>query len=1068
MSLSPQFLDDLRARTTLSALVGRTVKLSKAGREFKGCCPFHSEKTASFTVNDEKGFYHCFGCGAHGDAIRWLTDAQGLSFIDAVKALAADAGMEVPAPSAEAKARQEKAGRLSDVLERAQDWYFRQLEASEKAQAALAARGVELDAIARFGIGYAPAKASVAGCGLPPEQLEAAGLLIANERDGLWRDRFLRRIMLPIHDAGGRLVGFSGRIHGDGEPKYLNSPESAAFAKGDTLFNLHRAAPAARAARRLVVVEGHFDVVALDQVGIAEVVAPMGTAITERQLERAWRVANCPVLLFDGDGPGRKAAVRACERAMALVGPGRALSVALLPEGEDPDSLARSQGREAIEAAIAAAAPMANFLFGALFAAAELRTPEGRSALWARLARLAAAVKDEETRAQYLAAWRGRFDAHFPPAPPGLTHEDMLPDGRVGDVSLLKEVERVRLRRVVETWLQRSGTWAPQDAAKAGKWAWDVGRRVSAGLIDRDEAAAALTGLSWTCEAAKPEDLVRSFDYGEKRGFDLAPMLVTMRCAERQRTDMGNAERWNDRFGEDYLYTTAKGWIGWDGRRYRVLNQEKDVTPAEVLGSVFSMVRAIQDEADFVRATGFPEWEALSQEQLKGLEEDPRKPFGMDRLISVGNRKMRLSAALQAWGRSSESSGRIGAVPNLARRWVSVELTDFDTDPMLLNCLNGTLHFLRADEDGPDRVELRPHRREDRLTKITACDFDPDAPAPLFQKLVKWAQPDRGRRRYLRQWLGYNLTGDMGEQIFHIWYGATAANGKSTVGNACREAIGDYGDAGKIETFLDAGQNKGGDAATPAIVRLPAIRMVTCGEPKAGMPINEPLINGVTGGDPMLARDNFRSFFRFLPVFKLTMWCNELPPIPRGTAGIWRRVKVMPWEQHLEEHERDRDLGHKLRAEYAGVLAWMVRGLVDWMANGFVEPESVQLASEEYKHDSDPLSRFINYCTVPKADGRIQSSKLFEVYEAFSKAAGDTPWKQKGFSDAMKNKGFAKKASNGMHWLGIELVKQVSDFVDLQGNVKTIEEEAPLAQSARPPPEDRVEPPDDPDPWFDS
>jgi hypothetical protein len=245
---------------------------------------------------------------------------------------------------------------------------------------------------------------------------------------------------------------------------------------------------------------------------------------------------------------------------------------------------------------------------------------------------------------------------------------------------------------------------------------------------------------------------------------------------------------------------------------------------------------------------------------------------------------------------------------------VTVELTEFDTDPMLLNCLNGTLRFVRPDDDGPARVELqaarsrRPADQGHRLRLRCRC-----APAPLFQGLVKWAQPDRDRRRYLRQWLGYNLTGDMGEQIFHIWYGPLAANGKSTVGNACREAIGDYGDTTNVETFLDEGPRKHGDQATPAIVRLPGVRFLTAGEPPKGAKINEPLINSVTGGDPMLARDNFRSFFRFTPIFKFTLWCNDLPPIPQGTAGIWRRVKVMPWEQHLEPHERDRDLPKKLR-----------------------------------------------------------------------------------------------------------------------------------------------------------
>jgi DNA primase len=212
--------------------------------------------------------------------------------------------------------------------------------------------------------------------------------------------------------------------------------------------------------------------------------------------------------------------------------------------------------------------------------------------------------------------------------------------------------------------------------------------------------------------------------------------------------------------------------------------------------------------------------------------------------------------------------------------------------------------------------------------------------------------------RYLRQWLGYNLTGDMGEQIFQIWYGPLAANGKSTIGNQCREAIGDYGDTINVETFLDEGQKKRGDQATPDLVRLPGVRLLTAGEPPKGAKINEALINSVTGGDPMNVRDNFRSFFRLTPIFKFTLMVQRPAAIPQGTAGIWRRVKVIPWEQHLTE-ERDRDLPKKLRAEYAGTLAWMVRGLLDWLDNGFVEPDSVQLASPTISTTATRLANFL-------------------------------------------------------------------------------------------------------------
>jgi DNA primase len=366
MTLSPQWLDQLRERTTLSTLVGKSLKLKKKGREFEACCPFHHEKTPSFTVNDDKGFYHCFGCGAHGDAIRWMIDSQGLQFIDAVRELAATAGLDVPARSAQAQQRDQQIETVAQVLASAAAWFAQQLTEDAKVLAALADRGIGADAVARFGLGFAPARKGVAACGATTDALAAAGLLVKDERSGAWRDFFRNRVMIPVEDARGRTVGFAGRIHGDGLPKYINSPDSDHFNKGDLLFNLHRAAPAARSARRLVVVEGQFDVIAMDAIGIAETVAPMGTALTERQLERAWRVAHCPVLLFDGDAAGRKAALRAAERAMPQVGPGKSLAIAQLADGEDPDSLARSAGRDAVEAAIAAARPLNEWLFDTL------------------------------------------------------------------------------------------------------------------------------------------------------------------------------------------------------------------------------------------------------------------------------------------------------------------------------------------------------------------------------------------------------------------------------------------------------------------------------------------------------------------------------------------------------------------------------------------------------------------------------------------------------------------------------------------------------------------------------
>jgi DNA primase len=426
VSLSPAFLDELRMRTLLSALIGRSVKISRAGREWKACCPFHQEKTPSFTINDDKGFYHCFGCGAHGDAIRFLTDAQGLPFMEAVKELADAAGMELPAPDPRARERDQRAAGLHEVMAEAAKWYEGELAglAGAEARAYLQKRGVTAATARAFGIGFAPdgrtrLKSALERHGI--DRLVDCGLLIRPEESGRDPyDRFRGRLMIPIRDARGRTIAFGGRILGAGEPKYLNSPETPLFDKGRTLFNLDRAAPASRSAGRIVVVEGYMDVIALAQAGIDEAVAPLGTALTEGQLERLWRLADVPLLCFDGDSAGQKAAIRAAIRALPMLEPGRSLCFATLPPGQDPDDIVRSGGRDAIQAVFKGSAPLVEILWRHEQDAAPLDTPETRAGLRRRLADHAKTIQDPDVREQYQAEFRRRFDDLFaaPPRPP--------------------------------------------------------------------------------------------------------------------------------------------------------------------------------------------------------------------------------------------------------------------------------------------------------------------------------------------------------------------------------------------------------------------------------------------------------------------------------------------------------------------------------------------------------------------------------------------------------------------------------------------------------------------------
>ncbi len=420
MSLTPAFLDELRARTTLSALIGRTVKITRAGREWKACCPFHNEKTPSFYINDDKGFYHCFGCSAHGDAIRWLTDQQGLPFMDAVKELAAAAGMDVPQADPRAAEKAEKAKGLHEAMADAAKFYADQLHgiAGAEARAVLERRGINADTARAFGLGYAPdsrTKLQETLKSYGDAMLVEAGMLISVENKEPY-DRFRGRLMIPIRDARGRVIAFGGRIIGDGEPKYLNSPETPLFDKGRTLYNLDRASAASRKSGRVIAVEGYMDVIALAQAGFGEAVAPLGTALTEHQIERLWRMADIPLLAFDGDGAGQKAAIRAAHRALPHLAPGRSLAFVTLPHGQDPDDLVRSAGPQAFEQLLSAAQPLADRIWHHELAAEPLETPEARAGLKRRLSDLAATIQDGNVRHEYVSEFRNRFDAHFAPA----------------------------------------------------------------------------------------------------------------------------------------------------------------------------------------------------------------------------------------------------------------------------------------------------------------------------------------------------------------------------------------------------------------------------------------------------------------------------------------------------------------------------------------------------------------------------------------------------------------------------------------------------------------------------
>ncbi|WP_102958009.1 DNA primase [Mangrovicella endophytica] len=433
MRFSPSFLDDIRDRVPISDVIGRRVtwdrRKSQPGKgDYWACCPFHSEKSPSFHCEDQKGRYHCFGCGVSGDHFRFLVEVEGLSFPEAVERLAGDAGLPMPARDAQAEKREEARATIIDALKLAAAFFQATLHDSPgaKARAYLRDRGMNPATQKLFGIGYAPdsrnrLKEHLASKGVGKGEIEAAGLVVHGDGIAVSYDRFRDRVMFPINDLHERIIAFGGRaLSADVPAKYLNSPETEVFHKGEILFNLARARRAAKTAGTLLVVEGYMDAIMLHQAGFENAVAPLGTALTERQLDLLWRNAAEPVLCFDGDAAGLKAAHRAAELALPQLKPGRSLRFALLPEGKDPDDLVRGDGPGAFRDVLSSARPLADLLWMRETAGGVFDTPERRADLEKRLKALTRQIGDESVRRHYLQDADERLRAFFgPPASAG-------------------------------------------------------------------------------------------------------------------------------------------------------------------------------------------------------------------------------------------------------------------------------------------------------------------------------------------------------------------------------------------------------------------------------------------------------------------------------------------------------------------------------------------------------------------------------------------------------------------------------------------------------------------------
>jgi DNA primase len=412
MRFPPHFLDDIRAKLPVSDVVGQSVRLKKQGREWAGLSPFNKEKSPSFFVNDQKGFYHCFSSGKHGDVFDFLMETQGMAFPEAVEKLASMAGLTVPqdSPAQEEHSRQ-RAG-LYEIMDLAARFFLEQLAqpAGREARAYIDQRGLTRDTCGTFQIGYAPPgrtalKHYLRAKKIPVEDALEAGLLIGGEDIPEPYDRFRDRIMFPIHDVRGKIIAFGGRaLAKEARAKYLNSPETPLFHKGHVLYNHHRARPIVPHAGTVIAVEGYMDVIALSAAGIGHVVAPLGTALTVEQIGLMWRMTDEPILCFDGDKAGQRAAHRALDTALPALRPGKSLRFAFLPEGQDPDDLLRNAGRSALDIVLERAVPFVDVLWARETEGQSMATPERRAAVEARLHALVHGIQDENVRKHYHAA----------------------------------------------------------------------------------------------------------------------------------------------------------------------------------------------------------------------------------------------------------------------------------------------------------------------------------------------------------------------------------------------------------------------------------------------------------------------------------------------------------------------------------------------------------------------------------------------------------------------------------------------------------------------------------------
>ena len=853
---------DVRARADLPAIVAaRVPDLRPRGGEFVGRCPFHDDRDPSFTVFQKGGEwrYHCFGCGAHGTAIDWLVQTEGLEALEAARRLARELGIPLPKedPEAAERARAERARRepLLRTLELAARYYRSALQADRpeaaRARAYLALRGLG-PAVLAWGIGYAPAGYGIVRWlhqqGVPQEHRVAAG--ITRLRDGREVPHLRDRVVFPIADAAGRVVAFTGRALGDAQPKYMNTPETEVFKKRRVLFGLEHAQREIRRTGRAVLVEGPADAISLHLAGVADAVAVMGSALSEEQAELLVR-HGCTDAVLVPDSDGRVDLVRVLRAALPKGLPVRVLRLPA-PEGGgklDPDALVRSDRGPWGDR------PGADWLREAL---------EAAPAAWALVCR---ELRGQHPGAQALAAAIGR---------------ELLPLWRLAPAGQRALLEEEAAREL-----------------KVGKRA--LKQALGVGSAPRPAAP------------AEPPDPAAD-----------GPRL----------TDRGNALRLVRLRGEDLLWCERIGrWYVWDGRRW----------VEDWQGLVY---RAAEDVID-----------ALWQEAARSKN---------------GHR-----GEIAAWALRSEEGRRIREMVNLARHHLPVDPDELDPDPWVINTPGGVVDLRTG--------RLGPHRRDKRCTRMTRVTPDQARPAALWERcLLEWMGGDAELVAFLRRLIGMTLIGTVLEHVLPIHHGV-GGNGKSTFLGVLQDILGDY--ACVVPVAQLAARDRPNTGPTPEIARLKGARMATAAEPDEGIRLAEGLIKQLTGGDRITARYLHRDPIEFDPTHTLHLAVNHLPRIRGRDEGIWRRVLKVPWQVVIPPERRDRRLKDRLRDEAPGILAWAVRGCLEYQERGLDPPEAVRSATEHYRRVEDTIGRFIEEC-CQRVDGAwVYAGELYDAYRRWAEGA---------------------------------------------------------------------------------